>query len=736
MSSSVSFQDIILNSLIDCSFVAANKIDIPEMDCQTEDLSDVGEKSKMILLVKDEDGKLREVKLCGLSRAVATNDTDTVRDLLEKVSDDPEFLAKALRCKDACFGYTAFHWAAKYGSSGALKVLLHYSKKLGNIHLNLKDGSSSTYNLNLASSSKPAVSSLFKRDSPLHVACQSGHLECVKLLVENGMNPGACNNRNRSALHLACEELHLPVIRYLIMDCKLTFEDINHPSKSHCNTCDTPLFRVIRTNTDSQYTKMECLQFLLANGADPLARGCFGATTVQRATMTRNSEILTLVLNHLRDHCTPSQLLDLINHRNISKGMIQKPLDLALEDSRGKDLATVQLLLSRGAKPSLKNFDLVCRENEDINFLKAFMENAEVLTALLQELNSKGFCCRDDIQSIPPFISIINSSVLSPREILEWLDYVLQKVKPDECFIRDQETRKYISPLAMLIKCMGDIIVSFDGESSCNKLEAPEFPFTLVQKLVTGGSDVNGFIIAVFNAEPAWKKLRSGRFRETQREEKTVHPLTYAQDNIYDWGIDDCYWKKTLLYLAKAGSVLNTEVDKPPYLTLTARALALLTEQGVLKPETIPFNQIYEEMKCKVRSAQANQMDEFEDDPQEMMNLFEEFLVYTGALIDELGPGIIANDNNTMMMRDMKSLMPGKFQNAPTLKILSRHSIRNSIANASKESLKRNMNTMIDHIPSGDLPRPLKEQYLKMNETHKTVDQVEAEYGSTMPELV
>ena len=90
-------------------FVAANEIDIPEMDCQTEDLSDVGEKSKMILLVKDEDGKLREVKLCGLSRAVATNDTDTVRDLLEKVSDDPEFLAKALRCKDACFGYTAFH---------------------------------------------------------------------------------------------------------------------------------------------------------------------------------------------------------------------------------------------------------------------------------------------------------------------------------------------------------------------------------------------------------------------------------------------------------------------------------------------------------------------------------------------------------------------------------------------------------------------------------------------------
>ena len=44
-------------------FVAANEIDIPEMDCQTEDLSDVGEKRKLILLVKDEDGKLGEVKL-------------------------------------------------------------------------------------------------------------------------------------------------------------------------------------------------------------------------------------------------------------------------------------------------------------------------------------------------------------------------------------------------------------------------------------------------------------------------------------------------------------------------------------------------------------------------------------------------------------------------------------------------------------------------------------------------
>ena len=194
--------------------------DPPNMNCQVDKTNESpsesqGNKRRMILLVKDEDGKLREVKICGLSRAAATDDAETVCELLEKVADDSEFLKTALRCKDACFGYTAFHWAAKYGSTDAMRVLLQYSAEHGNIHMDLNKGSQ-TYSYNSENQGTASVSSVFNHDSPLHVACQSGQLDCVKLLVEYGMSPEATNNRNRTALHLACEELHLPVIKYFV----------------------------------------------------------------------------------------------------------------------------------------------------------------------------------------------------------------------------------------------------------------------------------------------------------------------------------------------------------------------------------------------------------------------------------------------------------------------------------------------------------------------------------------
>ena len=100
----------------------------------------------MVLHLKDDDGKLREVKICGLSMAAATNNALKCHELLETVVENPEFLSTALRCKDATFGYTAFHWAAKYGSADALKVLLKFSTEQGNVHLNLEEGSK-TYNM-------------------------------------------------------------------------------------------------------------------------------------------------------------------------------------------------------------------------------------------------------------------------------------------------------------------------------------------------------------------------------------------------------------------------------------------------------------------------------------------------------------------------------------------------------------------------------------------------------------
>ena len=162
-------------------------------DCLSPEQSN----DKMVLHVKDEDGKLKEVKICGLSRAAATNNANNCKELLDKIVDNPEFLRTALRCRDASFGHTVFHWAAKYGSADALKVLFKFSTKQGDVHLNLDEGSK-TYNLE----SNEVDPIPCCHNSPLHVACQNGNLDCVKLLVKYGMSPEPTGAGLPNTLHV------------------------------------------------------------------------------------------------------------------------------------------------------------------------------------------------------------------------------------------------------------------------------------------------------------------------------------------------------------------------------------------------------------------------------------------------------------------------------------------------------------------------------------------------------
>ena len=365
--------------------------------------------------------------------------------------------------------------------------------------------------------------------------------------------------------------------------------------------------------------------------------------------------------------------------------------------------------------------------------LKVFLENRDVMKALINELNNSSFCGNSDgVYWPPPFLSIINSVVLSPKQILQWVDCVMEKVKPDECYIRDLETEKFMTPLALLIRCMSEVIDSFEGESAENKQEASDFPFELVRKLIVGGSDVNGYKISTTNF--SMKKIKTGRvcpyqilrLKAAKKEQKTIHPLTYAKDSIYDWrSIEESTWKKILEYFVRSGVVLDINEDKPPFLTLTARALTLLTQHGVLKPETIPFKDIYLEMRNKVKifHIEDGHID-LEIDVQEIMNIFDEFMVYTGSLILELGPGILASKRNVHMTQDLKEIMPEKFKNAPSLKVLCRHAVREAIALAKKDHSKLNMNYLIDCLPDDAIPRHLREDYLKMERLNSAVEKV------------
>jgi len=50
----------------------------------------------------------------------------------------------------------------------------------------------------------------------LHLACENGHSDLAKYLVENGANPNAVNSLNQTALWFACDNGHAELARYLM----------------------------------------------------------------------------------------------------------------------------------------------------------------------------------------------------------------------------------------------------------------------------------------------------------------------------------------------------------------------------------------------------------------------------------------------------------------------------------------------------------------------------------------
>ncbi|CAG9466323.1 unnamed protein product [Pedinophyceae sp. YPF-701] len=51
---------------------------------------------------------------------------------------------------------------------------------------------------------------------PIHGAAETGNLEIVRYLVENGADVNALDNDDETALHEAAEDGHLEVVKYLI----------------------------------------------------------------------------------------------------------------------------------------------------------------------------------------------------------------------------------------------------------------------------------------------------------------------------------------------------------------------------------------------------------------------------------------------------------------------------------------------------------------------------------------
>ena len=109
------------------------------------------------------------------------NNADETKLLLDKGADP--------NVKDVKNQRTPLHWAARFGKSHCLKLLLDK-----NVNINEVDLWGMT---------------------PLHLAARDGHEECVKLLLDANADPIAVDNEKRTPLHLAARDGHEECVKLL-----------------------------------------------------------------------------------------------------------------------------------------------------------------------------------------------------------------------------------------------------------------------------------------------------------------------------------------------------------------------------------------------------------------------------------------------------------------------------------------------------------------------------------------
>ncbi|XP_073429467.1 ankyrin repeat domain-containing protein 26 isoform X7 [Dendrobates tinctorius] len=161
--------------------------------------------------------------------------------------------------------------------------------------------------------------------TPLHLACANGHLDVVKLLVENKAKLNACDNDNRSPVMKAIQCQHEP-----------------------------------------------CVTVLLENQADPNVVDLNENAALHLAALIPSMSIAVQLLEHganinamNKDGCTPLILAVTENHQEMVELLVKEGADLNLRDSNGRTplmiaasnghISLVKYLLQNNADSSLKD---------------------------------------------------------------------------------------------------------------------------------------------------------------------------------------------------------------------------------------------------------------------------------------------------------------------------------------------------------------------------------------------
>ena len=134
-------------------------------------------------------------------------------------------------------GFSLLHWNAKEGNAEIVQKLIHKGADL-----EIKDRKNGS--------------------TPLLWACQNGHLNVVKILLQNGANKFATSKRGNTVLHFAVESGEVELVEMLVK------KGLDIDAKKRVNPNVFVKGTLSPLNTAIFEDKMEILTLLIEKGAD------------------------------------------------------------------------------------------------------------------------------------------------------------------------------------------------------------------------------------------------------------------------------------------------------------------------------------------------------------------------------------------------------------------------------------------------------------------------------------
>lgn len=305
-----------------------------------------------IIYPQDKNGKSL---IDDLVDASFTGDIVKVKDLLEKKVN--------INSKDQ-FGRTALHAVSAGGHLEITKLLL---KRGAKVNVQIGRGWTIFGKAIIKGDLKEAEYLLNHKwrdliaegETPLHIASRAGHLEIVKLLIENGASLNIKEANGDTPLHNAINGKHLEIVQLLI--------------EKGSNVNEKGAFALTPIHTAFDSSQEEIIKLLLNKGSDVNTKDNREQTVLHKAVSLGNLEITKLIVAkgidaNLKNEFGHTALhiaiqfgnIDLIkylikNNANVNIQDIEGMTPLHSTTANGAYPEIIQILLSQGADRTLMN---------------------------------------------------------------------------------------------------------------------------------------------------------------------------------------------------------------------------------------------------------------------------------------------------------------------------------------------------------------------------------------------